>query len=1388
MSMPPSQGNPAHDDLGAPRRAGAAAMANSRSHSDEPTRVSDSDADGFAGSPADEHPQIDGYRIHEELHRGGQGIVYRATQLAFKREVALKVLLEGPFAGESARLRFEREIELAASLQHPNIVTILDSGMSRGRCYFAMEYVDGQRLDQFLRERLLTLRDTLELLRQIAETVHFAHQRGVIHRDLKPSNILIDDTGQPRILDFGLAKVTGEGDPYQTTIQMVSTTGQVIGTLAYMSPEQAAGSADVDIRSDVYSLGVIFYEALLQTTPYPVAGPLGEVLLRIANDEPTRPRSMRGGSRFGKQIDDELETILLKTLEKEPARRYQTALDLARDLRHYLNGDPIEAKRASGLYMLRKTLRRYRWQAGAAATLLMVLVVFTVIVSVQWHNERDLRAQAAAAAAIAQEQAELAAEAESRERDARQRAETNERAAIDAAERAREALVRQMVQRGNLAWVSGDLGAARDSFWEAYLDGADKAAAVWALRQYYLDSGDSGAVQLFQQSYGPTALSPDGSLAATCDSPNGISLRDCRTGQTDLWVRTPGVVLAVSVSNDGRIAACGDAWACVWPKTAHTPIVEAQWSGQFEPSWIHELDGGASLLLVGDNTLALFSSADGHLISRGVLQAPRLGAPRLSPDESRLYVPTRAGVEMVSLRGSDALQPRVWWSAAGRAAPRAVEPLGDGRIAVLADAIYAAPIDASSADEWTTLASLSGEFDILRVDESGTRIIVASHDGRLSAIEAGVEMFSWRVGAAGLLDVRFDNDAPAVTTLAKDGALTRWVTPEDAQERRLIFTQPVRQWAVAEEAAAMVLAAKDGSIAAFAPALRPEPFAVELPSLLRAFGARSTDDIVLAIDGAGDSALIQSGGRIWRRELDRPRSLPTRWRGFRDLSVAGMALSFDGRISALYAQSEARDRQLVAFRPMDLRDAVSDSDFSRANWRPTEFIGSTIRIISFLPHTYTLVVARSNGALVMLDPPADTPPATPRDRTLPWYELESPAYRIALSRDGVFLAAACDDGLVRVLNVLDVGEVGRFAAPERVDALSFDVRGDVLLARGADGSVELRDMNGLDRILTWEFPCGDEPALAAWLGEGDLILSDARGVVSIEFHEIDERIRRGEAFALARECLRRSGDGDAEGAWRSATQLRFTDETAGREAQLALLERALRRRGRSIPDDWIDAVSANLDRSALLRLSHAAFDGGRFAPARSWLAAAGADAVADTDVYTHWRAAECELLHDDYSAAIGGLTALLAGDQLLHRDRARARLELLAAYVLSDQPGEACACLADMQKIGRHTGGDETAGSMAALLIGRYLLGEQTESQVNAAFGAFLNVFKDQWLEYRDDVEFFAGELARKGGDLPAAAGRYQLCIDVAVDAWPADWARHRLEQMRALPADRMSQ
>ncbi len=335
---------------------------------------------------------IAGYDMVEEINRGGQGIVYRAIQQSTKRETALKVLREGPFASKAARKRFEREVELAASLRHPNIVAVFDSGVTAdGRHYCVMDYVRGQRLDAYVRERRLKLDQALRLFATVCEAVNYAHQRGVIHRDLKPSNILVDAQGQAQVLDFGLAKHTNEGVDTQVTAASL-----VLGTLPYLSPEQARGRHDeMDIRSDVYALGVILYELLTGEYPYPVAGEMSTVLRHIAETSPTPPGRTLRRSRakspleLGRKIglDDEIETIVLKALAKERERRYQTAGELARDIGHYLAGEPIEAKRDSHWYVVAKTLRRHWISASAAAMFVVVVAGSSIALAVMYRSQ-----------------------------------------------------------------------------------------------------------------------------------------------------------------------------------------------------------------------------------------------------------------------------------------------------------------------------------------------------------------------------------------------------------------------------------------------------------------------------------------------------------------------------------------------------------------------------------------------------------------------------------------------------------------------------------------------------------------------------------------------------------------------------------------------------------------------------------------------------------------------------------------------------------------------------------------------------------------------------------------------------------------------------------------
>ncbi len=390
-------------------------------------------------APTRLRPAISGYEDFRELGRGGQGVVFSATQRSTKRRVAIKVLLDGAWASEPRRRRFEREIDLIAALHHPNIVRLYDSGVTdAGFPYYVMEYIEGSGLDELIGARapgaapprsardgvregtssgppsrataLGHVRTALQLFAKVCDAVNYAHQRGVIHRDLKPSNIRIDPSGEPFVLDFGLAKLALESCDGPGGAPM-SLTGEFMGSPPWASPEQASGRPhSTDVRSDVYALGVILFQVLTGQFPYPVAGALREVLDSIQNADPQRPSSL------SRQLDDEIDTIVLKCLAKEPERRYQTAGDVARDLRHYLAGEPIEAKRDSALYTLRKTMRRYKYAARAASAILLVCLGAAVWLSVLWlrateaeqlaETRREATEQARASAVAAQARAE----------------------------------------------------------------------------------------------------------------------------------------------------------------------------------------------------------------------------------------------------------------------------------------------------------------------------------------------------------------------------------------------------------------------------------------------------------------------------------------------------------------------------------------------------------------------------------------------------------------------------------------------------------------------------------------------------------------------------------------------------------------------------------------------------------------------------------------------------------------------------------------------------------------------------------------------------------------------------------------------------------------------
>lgn len=369
-------------------------------------------SDGAARQPDGEDvvPEVPGYELAGRLGQGGMGTVWRATQFGTHRQVAIKLMGAASLGSDRARQRFEREVELAARLEHPSIVRLYDSGSHGGICHYAMELIDGPNLDRYVEDNQLAPRQILALMRDVCLAVQYANQRGVIHRDLKPSNILVTIEGgspTPHVVDFGLAKALND-DGISPTL---TRDGQYAGTPAFMSPEQASGRWDgIDTRTDVYGLGATLYLLLAGQPPHDQQGPRYEVLRRVANDEVRRPRQLN------KQLDAELEALLLKALNRDPEDRYASAGELAQDIERYLKGDPLQAAPLSARARLLKFVRKHRVPLGVAAAVVLVLAAATLIST--WQAVRATRARNNEA-----EQRKLAQQAAAREAAQRQQAE-----------------------------------------------------------------------------------------------------------------------------------------------------------------------------------------------------------------------------------------------------------------------------------------------------------------------------------------------------------------------------------------------------------------------------------------------------------------------------------------------------------------------------------------------------------------------------------------------------------------------------------------------------------------------------------------------------------------------------------------------------------------------------------------------------------------------------------------------------------------------------------------------------------------------------------------------------------------------------------------------------
>ena len=557
------------------------------------------------------------YKLLEQIGGGGMGAVYMAEQLRpVRRKVALKIIKPGMDSGQVIA-RFEAERQALTMMDHPNIARVLDAGTTdAGRPYFVMELVKGVPITDYCDQATLTMRQRLELFVPVCQAVQHAHQKGIIHRDLKPTNVLVtlhDDSPVPKVIDFGIAKAAGQ---VLTERTLFTNYAQMLGTPLYMSPEQAQISGlDVDTRSDVYSLGVLLYELLTGTTPFEkkrlAEAAYDEMRRIIREEEPPRPStriSILGDKlatvsahcradpkQLGRLVRGELDWIVMRALEKDRTRRYETANGLARDVERYLHDEPVEACPPSATYRLRKLLRRYRAPLAVAAGFVLLLVAASVIST--WLAVRATRAERQVArqrdevqGALVQKQEALAQRTQS-ERTARER------------------LATQLLAVGDAARASGR-SPARDSYREA-----------WEVARE-LGTSDLPATT--------------GLLASYAEQPPPLMGSDGRYGGIGGFEGHSGAA-AVVFSTDGRgaVSAALDGSIIVWDVARGTSVRRFPGGGHSTHDAALSPDGRWLLTGGEDKMLRLWDVATGEVLRTFTGHLDKVLAVDFSPDGRR---------------------------------------------------------------------------------------------------------------------------------------------------------------------------------------------------------------------------------------------------------------------------------------------------------------------------------------------------------------------------------------------------------------------------------------------------------------------------------------------------------------------------------------------------------------------------------------------------------------------------------------------------------------------------------------------------------------------------------------------------------------------------------
>jgi WD40 repeat protein/tRNA A-37 threonylcarbamoyl transferase component Bud32 len=696
------------------------------------------------------------YTLRRIIGIGGMGTVYEAVQESPRRTVAVKVMKQG-ISSRSALRRFQYESQILGRLRHIGVAQIHEAGMhddgTGGVPYFAMEYIPNARpITEYAREKKLGTRERLDLFAQVCDAVHHGHQKGIIHRDLKPSNILVDSSGQPKIIDFGVARST-DSDLAVTTLQ--TDVGQLIGTLQYMSPEQCdADPHDLDIRSDVYALGVVLYELLCDELPYDVSkAAIYEAAKVIREATPAKP------STLNRTLRGDVETITLKAMEKERERRYQSAADLGQDIHHYLHDEPIEARPPSVVYQVRRFARRNRGLFAA-----MVLVGITLLLGIigtsagmVWALREAERADAEATRADAQATEAFDAKRVAEQQRAQARWQTylaNIRAAA------------VTIGRNDLVGTNRFLNSAPEEYhdnWECrrfavLLDSSLKilqghearvttasfspdgkrivtASADYTARVWDAATGAAVAVLRGHEHFvNSAAFSPDATRIVTVSDDRTARLWDSKTGvEVEVLRGQRFPFRSATFSTDGtRIAtASADYTARVWDAATGAQVCLLSGHEHFVNSASFSPDGSRIVTASSDDTARIWDAATGDQVSELRGHEDVVNAASFSPDGTLIVTASRDGTA------------RLWNASTGE------------------------PVDVRHGHKYAIRAAT--------FNPEGTRILTVTEDGKARVWDMTTKVeVALRGHEDNVVSASWCPDGKLIVTASRDGTARLW--------------------------------------------------------------------------------------------------------------------------------------------------------------------------------------------------------------------------------------------------------------------------------------------------------------------------------------------------------------------------------------------------------------------------------------------------------------------------------------------------------------------------------------------------------------------------------------------------------------------------------------